>query len=113
MASEPIEIPRVRPSGPETALASLASEIPGAETRELDDTAALRSEREVPTDAAQGVDVAHRRVEYFVTVPNSRPDQHLAFSFSPLIAPGSDPVFYDTLVELFDAVMDTFRWSYA
>ncbi|MFC8345911.1 hypothetical protein [Streptomyces sp. NPDC057280] len=114
VASEPVEIPRVRPdSGPEAVLAALASEIPGAEIRELDDTAALRSEREVPADAAQGVDVAHRQVEYFVPVPDSAPDQYLTFSFSALIAPGSDPSFYDTLVELFDAVMSTFRWSYA
>ncbi|MFG3271218.1 MULTISPECIES: hypothetical protein [Streptomyces] len=81
--------------------------------RELDDTAALRSERDVPADAAQGVDVAHRQVEYFVPIPDSTPDRYLAFSFSALIAPGSDPAFYDTLVELFDAVMSTFRWSYA
>ncbi|MEU0193058.1 hypothetical protein ABZ250_24785 [Streptomyces afghaniensis] len=114
VASEPIEIPRVRPtSGPEAVLVALASEIPGAETRELDDTAALRSERDVPADAAQGVDVAHRRVEYFVPIPDSMPDQYLTFSFSALIAPGSDPAFYDTLVELFDAVMGTFRWSYS
>ncbi|MFJ4558934.1 hypothetical protein ACIP4Q_22975 [Streptomyces massasporeus] len=114
VASEPIEIPRVRPnSGPEAVLAALASEIPGAELRELDDTAALRSERDVPADAAQGVDVAHRRVEYFVPIPDSAPDRYITFSFSALIAPGSDPAFYDTLVELFDAVMSTFRWSYA
>ncbi|MFF5574122.1 hypothetical protein ACFZDB_28820 [Streptomyces luteogriseus] len=114
VASEPIEVPRVRPnSGPEAVLAALASETPGAELRELDDTAALRSERDVPADAAQGVDVAHRQVEYFVPIPDSTPDRYLAFSFSALIAPGSDPAFYDTLVELFDAVMSTFRWSYA
>ncbi|MFG2540888.1 hypothetical protein ACGFOM_00535 [Streptomyces sp. NPDC048594] len=114
VASAPIEVPRVRPdTGPEAVLAALASQTPGAETRELDDTAALRSERDVPANAAQGVDVAHRRVEYFVPVPDSTPDQYLAFSFSALIAPGSDPALYDTLVELFDAVMGTFRWSYA
>ncbi|MGA5147008.1 hypothetical protein [Streptomyces sp. ZS0098] len=54
-----------------------------AETRELDGVAALRPERDVPADADKGVDVAHRRS-------------------------GSDPAFYDTLVELFDAVMETF-----
>ncbi|MFF7310279.1 hypothetical protein [Streptomyces sp. NPDC008137] len=114
VASEPIEVPRVRPnSGPEAVLAALASEIPGAEMRELDGTAALRSERDVLADAAQDVDVAHRQVEYFVPVPDSAPDKYLTFSFSALIAPGSDPAFYDTLVELFDAVMGTFRWSYA
>lgn len=37
----------------------------------------------------------------------------MSFSFSALIAPGSDPVFYDILVELFDALMGTFRWNYA
>ncbi|MEU9521519.1 hypothetical protein [Streptomyces sp. NPDC048224] len=114
VASEPSHIPRVRPSsGPEAVLAALASVTPGAETRTLDTTAALRSERDVPADAAQGVEVAHRRVEYFVPIPDSDPDQYLVFSFSALIAPGSDPAFYDILVELFDAVMGTFRWSYA
>ncbi|MEU7717360.1 hypothetical protein [Streptomyces tibetensis] len=114
VASEPIEIPRVRPaSGPEAVLAALASETPGAEVRQLDDTAALRSERDVAADAAQGVEVAHRRVEYLVPVPDSTPDRYLTFSFSALIAPGSEPAFYDTLVELFDAVMSTFRWSYS
>ncbi|MDK1347421.1 hypothetical protein QNO09_29805 [Streptomyces sp. 378] len=114
VASEPIEVPRVRPnSGPEAVLATLASETRGAEVRELDGTAALRSERDVPPDPAQGVDVAHRRVEYFVPIPESTPDRYLTFSFSALIAPGSDSAFYDTLVELFDAVMSTFRWSYS
>ncbi|MGC4986455.1 hypothetical protein ACLQ18_38670 [Streptomyces sp. DT193] len=114
VASEPIEIPRVRPdSGPEAVLLALASETPGAEMRELDHAAALRSERDVPADTAKGIDAAHRRVEYFVPIPDSTPDQYFTFSFSALIAPGSDPAFYDTLVELFDAVMSTFRWSYA
>lgn len=114
IASEPIEIPRVRPdSGPEAVLLALASQTPGAELRELDDTAALRSERDVPADTDRGVDVAHRQVEYVVPIPNSAPDQYLTFSFSALIASGSDPAFYDTLVDLFDAVMSTFRWSYA
>jgi hypothetical protein len=114
VASEPIEIPRVRPeSGPEAVLMALASETPGAGIRELDGTGALRSERDVPADPAQGVDVAHRQVEYLVPIPDSTPDRYLTFSFSALIAPGSDPAFYDTLVELFDAVMSTFRWSYA
>ncbi|CAL9532775.1 hypothetical protein SUDANB108_04102 [Streptomyces sp. enrichment culture] len=114
VASEPIEIPRVRPgSGPDAVLAALASETPGAEIREIDETAALRSEREVPADPEQGVEVAHRRVEYLVPIPDSTPDKYLTFSYSALIAPGSDPTFYDTLVELFDAVMSTFRWSYS
>ncbi|GHB15052.1 hypothetical protein [Streptomyces umbrinus] len=114
VASEPIEIPSVRPdSGPETVMMALASETPGAEMRELDHTAALRSEREVPASTSQGIEVAHRRVEYFVPVPDSTPDKYLTFSFSALIAPDSDPAFTDALVELFDAVMSTFRWSYA
>lgn len=114
IASAPIEIPGVRvDSGPEAVLLALASETPGAETRELDETACLRSAREVPADPAQGVEVAHRRVEYFVPVPDSVPDKYLTFSFSALIAPDSDPAFTDALVELFDAVMGTFRWSYA
>ncbi|MGP4044745.1 hypothetical protein [Streptomyces sp. 2A115] len=113
VASEPIEIPSVRPdSGPEAVMMALASETPGAEMRELDHTTALRSEREVPASTSQGIEVAHRRVEYFVPVPDSTPDKYLTFSFSALIAPDSEPAFTDALVELFDAVMGTFRWSY-
>ncbi|CAM5604880.1 hypothetical protein SALBM217S_07244 [Streptomyces griseoloalbus] len=65
-----------------------------------------------PGNGDEGVDVAHRQVEYFVPIPDSIPDRYLTFSFSALIAPGSDPPFLDTLVELFDAVMGTFRWAY-
>ena len=36
-----------------------------------------------------------------------------SFRAGAVIAPGSDPAFYDTLVELFEAVMGTFRWAYA
>ncbi|MFJ3497643.1 hypothetical protein ACIPPJ_29195 [Streptomyces sp. NPDC086091] len=114
VASEPIEIPRTGPDrGPEAVLLALAAETPGSELRELDHAAGLRSERDVAADAAQDVGVAHRRVEYVVPIPDSTPDRYLTFSFSALTAPGGDPAFLDALVELFDAVMSTFRWSYA
>ncbi|MGX1091985.1 hypothetical protein RKD47_002666 [Streptomyces albogriseolus] len=72
-----------------------------------------RNETYPPTRTRASTSPTHRRVEYFVPVPDSDPDQYMSFSFSALIAPGSDPVFYDILVELFDASMGTFRWSYA
>ncbi|MCO4698751.1 hypothetical protein LRR80_04839 [Streptomyces sp. RO-S4] len=33
----------------------------------------------VPADADKGVDVAHHRVEYFVPISDSDPDQYLPF----------------------------------
>ncbi|GHF19827.1 hypothetical protein GCM10018789_57310 [Streptomyces werraensis] len=92
LTSEPIEIPRVSPnSGPEAVPATLVSVTSAAETRILDGVAALRSERDVPPDTDKGIDVAHRRVECFVPVPDSSPDQYLSFSFSALIAPARTP----------------------
>jgi hypothetical protein len=56
-----------------------------------------------------GIAATSRRVDYLVSVPG-RPGRWLAVSFT-VLEPADDPVLAELLVELFDAVMTTFRWS--
>ncbi|MDX2542546.1 hypothetical protein ACOT81_18900 [Streptomyces sp. WI04-05B] len=112
VASEPLGSP-TGASEPEAVLIDLARDSEDASARELDGTAAIRTLQKLPARPAKGVEVPSWRVQYTVPIPNSTPAQWLTFSFSTLITPGTDIEFTETLVELFDAVMTTFRWSYA
>ncbi|MFE9686014.1 hypothetical protein [Streptomyces sp. NPDC006285] len=94
-------------------LIDLARDAEDASLRELDGTAAVRTLQKMPADPDKGAEVPSWRVQYTVPIPDSAPAQWLTFSFSTLVAPDTDIEFTQTLVELFDAVMTTFRWSYA
>ncbi|MFE6361841.1 hypothetical protein ACFVP3_17855 [Streptomyces sp. NPDC057806] len=78
----------------------------------VDNWADYRTKRS-SADPSNGVEVPSWRVQYTVQILHSFPAQWLTFSFGTLIASGMDIEFTETLVELFDAVMTTFRWSYA
>lgn len=112
VASEPLEAPAGNVE-PEAVLIDLACDAEDASARELDGTAAVRTLRKLPADPERGVEVPSWRVQYTVPIPHSVPAHWLTFSFSTLAAPDMDIEFTETLVELFDAVMTTFRWSYA
>ncbi|MGW0910910.1 hypothetical protein ACWD1Z_04040 [Streptomyces sp. NPDC002784] len=112
IASEPLGAPTENVD-PDRVLLDLARGAEEASARELDGTAAVRTLLKMPADPAKGVEVPSWRVQYTVPIPHSLPAQWLTFSFSTLIASGMDIEFTETLVELFDAVMTTFRWSYA
>ncbi|NGO12194.1 hypothetical protein G5C60_32460 [Streptomyces sp. HC44] len=112
VASEPLGAPRANLE-PEAVLMDLARDAEDASVRELDGTAAVRTLQKLPADPDKGVDVPSWRVQYTVPIPHSVPAQWLTFSFSTLAIPDMDVEFTETLVELFDAVMTTFRWSYA
>lgn len=112
VASEPLEAPAGNVE-PEAVLIDLARDAEDASVLELDGTAAVRTLRKLPADPDNGVEVPSWRVQYTVPIPHSVPAQWLTFSFSTLTTPGLDIEFTETLVELFDAVMTTFRWSYA
>lgn len=112
VASEPLGSPTGN-SKPEAVLLDLARDADDASPRELDGTAAVRIVRKRPADPDKGVEVPSWQVQYTVPIPRSVPCQWLTFSFSTLVAPDMDLEFTETLVELFDAVMTTFRWSYA
>ncbi|MFC9058032.1 hypothetical protein ACFTXB_08245 [Streptomyces sp. NPDC057074] len=63
------------------------------------------------SEAAQDVSLPTRRVDYVIPVPDD-PGRWISINFS---TPGDgdiDSEFTDVLVELFDAVVATFKWSY-
>ncbi|MET8944627.1 hypothetical protein ABZX30_13850 [Streptomyces sp. NPDC004542] len=111
IASEPIDAPAG--NGSEDPLNDLAHDAEGASRRELDGTVAVRTLQKLPPAPDNGVDMPSWRVQYIVPIPNSLPPKWLTFSFSALIAVDMGIEFTETLVDLFDAVMTTFRWSYA
>ncbi|GGN85881.1 hypothetical protein GCM10011579_077120 [Streptomyces albiflavescens] len=112
VASEPLGAPAGNIE-PEAVLIDLARDAEEASARELDGTAAVRILQKLPADPDKGVEVPSWRVQYTVPITHSVPAQWLTFSFSTLTTPDMDIEFTETLVELFDAVMTTFRWSYA
>ena len=112
IASEPLSAPTAGIE-PEAVLVDLARDVEDPSVRELDGTASVRTLRKLPAAPDKGVEAPSWRVQYTVPIPNSSPAQWLTFSFSTLIASDIGPEFTETLVELFDAVMTTFRWSYS
>lgn len=105
--------------GPEVLLARLAGGSKNgadAEVRELADTLVVRRAYIRPPDSSSGPDsvadfsVATRCVDYALAVPyDDRRYFTVCFSTAGDGDPQSD--FSDALVELFDALMTTFRWT--
>lgn len=84
---------------------------PDARTVEIDGSVWVRTESTVAPDddLAPGVDVGTRRVTYLTAVPEA-PGQWIVVSFSSIGDgdPASD--LTSITVELFDAIMSTWRW---
>jgi hypothetical protein len=78
---------------------------------EIDGAVAVRRERVVPADPERGAELASRRVEYLVAVP-ADPAQWLVVAFSTIGAGNPQDDLSDAMVEWFDALMTTFRWSW-
>jgi len=78
---------------------------------EVDGAVAIRRERVVAAEPERGVELASRRVEYLVAVPGD-PDQWLVAAFSTIGAGNPRDDLADVMVEWFDALMTTFRWSW-
>ena len=76
----------------------------------VDGVTAARSEQAAPPDPAQGIEYGSRRVDYVVPVPGA-PDRWLLAGFSTLGAGDPDDGLARMLVQLFDAIMSTFRWA--
>lgn len=104
-------------AGPPTGVPSsdvaamLIATTEGAEVAALGGAAATRTERVVAADPARRGEpqVASRRVDYAAAVPGA-PGQWLLVSFSTTGAKDPDDGLTLLMVELFDAVMSTFRW---
>ncbi|MGW7424778.1 hypothetical protein ACWGJB_32910 [Streptomyces sp. NPDC054813] len=87
----------------------LASEEDGREVVGLDGAPSVRTERSAPADPARGLDFRSRRVDYQVPVPGD-PGRWLTLAFATVAAEDADGELPVLLVDLFDAVMTTFRW---
>jgi len=95
-------------------LARLIAADDAARALEVDGAPALRTEfwAAGEPDRQMGVRAASRRVDYLVAVPG-HPGRWLAVSCT-VLEPADDPDdLAGLLVELFDAVMTTFRWAAA
>ncbi|MGP3948558.1 hypothetical protein [Streptomyces sp. 7N604] len=79
---------------------------------EVDGALAVRRERVAPPAADRGAELASRRVDYFVSVPGD-PGRWFVAAFSTIGAGDPRDDLADALVEWFDALMTTFRWSWA
>ncbi|MEU6224836.1 hypothetical protein [Streptomyces sp. NPDC047042] len=78
---------------------------------EVDGALAVRRERVVSASPERGAELASRRVEYLVAVPGD-PGQWLVAAFSTIGAGDPRDDLADAMVEWFDALMTTFRWSW-
>ncbi|MEU5596991.1 hypothetical protein [Streptomyces sp. NPDC020298] len=94
-------------------LGLLAAGRGDSESVDLDGTEAMRIERIVPPPPDSEVPHASRRVEYVLPVPGGPIPRWLTITFSTVGDGNPDSEFSAALVDLFDAVMTTFRWSYA
>lgn len=90
--------------GPSTAEMDLSS-------GEIDGALAIRRERVAPADPERGAELATRRVEYLVSVPGD-PRKWLVAAFSTIGAGDPRDDLAEAMVEWFDALMTTFRWSW-
>lgn len=73
---------------------------------------ASRSERTEGPDPSREIEYATRRVDYVVAVPGD-PDRYLAVAFTTFGGGNPDDDFAHQLVELFDAMMSTWRWTWS
>lgn len=76
----------------------------------IDGAMGMRTERVAPPDPDNGIDYGSRRVDYVLSVPGDA-RRWLLVAFSALGAGDPDDKFAKLLVELFDAIMSTFRWT--
>ncbi|MER7486214.1 hypothetical protein ABTY20_10000 [Streptomyces sp. NPDC126497] len=83
-----------------------------SDTVTLDGSSGTRIERTVPPPERSEVELASRRVEYVLPLPASPLPRWLVFTFSTVGDGNPDSEYSSALVDLFDAVMMTFRWSY-
>ncbi|WP_445528259.1 hypothetical protein [Streptomyces cyslabdanicus] len=97
---------------PQEAALLMAGSGDGRELLELDGAPAVRTERTEQADPERGVEFPSRRVDYQTPVPGQS-WRWLTVAFSTVGAEDVDGEVSLLLVDLFDAVMTTFRWRSA
>ncbi|MEV5435230.1 hypothetical protein AB0K80_04245 [Streptomyces sp. NPDC052682] len=111
IVSEPLAVPTAGlGSGPN--LRSLRPQASHSDEVMIDGAVGFRMDGVGEADPNREVDFPSRRVEYILQIPNSIPEKWVAISFSTIADGQPDSEMADILVDLFDAVMTTFRWSH-
>lgn len=96
---------------PGQVLARLVDDgVPGGAATEVDVAGAPALRRDYRSALAEG-ELLTRRVDYVIPVAND-PGRWISINFSTPGDGDADSEFTDVLVELFDAVVSTFKWSY-
>ncbi len=95
---------------PAHMIANLAS---GEDSRAVTVAGAIgaRTERTARADPSQQAEHGSRRVDYVLAVPGDA-DRYLAVAFSTIGGGDPDDAYARVLVELFDAMMMTWRWRW-
>jgi hypothetical protein len=96
---------------PVQVVAFLATQGGDGAPVEVDGMPAVRTEHTVLAEPAAEVEAGSRRVDYMIPVPSEQ-NRWLLAGFSTLGAGDPDDEFSGALVELFDAIMSTFKWTY-
>ena len=103
-------IPTAGIDEPEQIVGYLVTEGADSAAVTVDGVPGARSERSAGPDPDQGIEYGSRRVDYAVPVPGDA-GRWLLFVFSTLGAGDPDDQVARMLVQLFDAMMSTFRWA--
>ena len=103
-------IPTAGIDEPEQIVSYLVTEGADSAAVTVDGVTGARSEQTAGPDPDQGVEYGSRRVDYAVPVPGDA-GRWLLFVFSTLGAGDPDDQVARMLVQLFDAMMSTFRWA--
>lgn len=99
------------PADPAQVVAYLVAGQHNATQITVDGAIGVRTELVAGPDPASEIPAGSRRVDYAMSVPG-RPERWLMAVFSTLGSGDPDGQLAKVLVELFDAMMSTFRWSW-
>ncbi|MFD9329433.1 hypothetical protein [Streptomyces sp. NPDC060065] len=96
---------------PQDVLSHLVTDFDFAEPVDVHSMRGVRGERVIDANPEKGVDTPSRHVDYILPVPTiQQQSEWIVVSFSTIGDGNPKGEFSDLLVELFDAVMTTFRW---
>lgn len=88
----------------------LAAESEGSSPVTIDGAVGIRNEQTAEPDPAKDIEYGSRRVNYVLSVPGSS-EQWMFVAFSTLGGGDPEDRYAKILVQLFDAIMSTFRWT--
>ena len=103
-------IPTSSEAEPEQIVSYLVAESADGAPVTVDGVTGARSEQAAGPDPDQGIDYGSRRVDYVLPIPGAG-GRWLLFAFSTLGAGDPGDQVARMLVQLFDAMMSTFRWA--